>query len=202
MDVELYDRQTMLDLKPVESATIVGVGGTGSWSALFLAMSGCNHLYLMDGDLTERSNFNRLPIPAEGNIGVQKTELMSKLIASLRPEAEVTRLGRATMFSLVTTEGTIFDCTDSQPVQAMLYKFAKENNRKYIRVGYDGTHITVTDRVPTWKTSGVQREGYEVFPSWVVPAALAACFGVAKAMYEDGIKVIGDLKEFKMKEVS
>lgn len=202
MDVELYDRQTMLDLKQIESATVVGIGGTGSWASLFLGMSGCNKLYLMDGDLAEKSNFNRLPMPAEGNIGMQKTELVGNFITSLRPDCEVIRLGRATMFTLPTTEGTIFDCTDSQPTQAMLYKYSQENNRNYIRVGYDGTHITVTDRVPTWNTKGVEREGYLVYPSWVVPASLAAGFAVAKAMYGADIKVIGDIKEIKSKEVA
>lgn len=195
---DIYDRQKMLTLREVPVATVVGVGGTGSWVALFLAMSGTKRIILMDGDKTELTNFNRLPIPVRGNLGELKTEVIAKMLETIRPDCIVEQEGKANGFTLASTEGTIFDCTDNPKVQQMIYTFAKEHNREYIRVGYDGTHITVHDRVPKW--GNVERTGYEVFPSWVVPAAMAACFGVTKAMHNTELVVTGDIGKLTNKQ--
>ncbi len=197
MPDELYDRQELLKLKPVPSATVVGVGGTGSWTAQFLAMSGTEKLFLMDADRAEVTNFNRLPVSMEDNLNKNKTDIMSELIRSIRPKCSVVTEGRATGFTLGLTEGIIFDCTDNQDTQKTIYEYAKENNREYIRVGYDGTHITVTDRVPAWKVTGKERTGYEIYPSWVVPAAMAACLAVTKAMHSPDLRVISDIGQLK-----
>ncbi len=196
MDELLYDRQKDLALTKIDKAIVVGLGGTGSWVALFLAMSGCGQLSLFDFDYLEPTNFNRLPLPSEGNIGKAKTEAMKALIASLRPACAVVCEGGASSFTLATVEGDIlFDCTDNQDTQITLANWAGANGKKYIRVGYDGTHFTVTSRVPTWRTTEAARTGYEIRPSWVVPAALAACFGVAKAMFAPELEISKDVKE-------
>jgi hypothetical protein len=77
----------------------------------------------------------------------------------------------------------------------MLSKWAEANNQKYIRCGYDGTHITVTNRVPRWNTRAKARTGYEIEPSWVAPAIIAAGFAVSKAMYCPDIEAGFDLRE-------
>ena len=196
MNKYIYNRQSLLQLTHIPVATIVGVGGTGSLVALLLAMSGCEELYLMDGDFTEETNFNRLLVPPmKENMGVLKTEIVSRMIQPLRPDCRIHQLGQATPFSLSETEGVIFDCTDNVPTQNLVYEFSKDNKRGYVRDGYDGTHITVLDRASSWQGLGVQQEGYTVFPSWVVPAMLAACIGVAKVMYNPNINVTGDISK-------
>ncbi len=197
MNEELYNRQEPLNLKQVKSAIVVGLGGTGSWVAFYLADSGCPELHLMDGDKLEVVNFNRLYIPIQGNLGRQKTEAIGEYLKLLRPDCSIQTYGKATQFSLLEVAGgdTIFDCTDSEAVQQMLYKWAKDNNRRYIRSGYDGTHITVVDRVPSWSV-GEKATGYEIRPSWVVPASISAAFAVSKAMYCPDTDIRADLNEF------
>ena len=197
---DLYDRQTSLKLNPVPSAIVVGLGGTGSWVALFLAMSGCENLCLFDFDQVEASNLNRIPFPPEGSIGQTKTAAVKQLIETLRPECFITTFGKATAFSLAQADGEFFfDCTDRQDTQRQMFEWAKQYSRNYIRVGYDGTHFTIADFVPTWRT-GPARTGYEITPSWVVPAALAACLGVAKAMFCPELNISGDIKNLEVKD--
>ena len=198
---ELYKRQGELPLRKIESAIVVGLGGTGSWTALYLAMSGCERLHLMDSDHIELSNLNRLPFHVEGIVGKKKTEATSEFIMSRRPDCFITTDGRAGEFSLaaVPKAAFLFDCTDSHKVQLMLCEWAKKNKVEYIRSGYNGgTHLTVTGRVPTW---GADREttGYEIVPSWVVPAAIAAALAVSKAMYCPDTEISHDLKELGVK---
>lgn len=191
---ELYTRQAELGLKRIPAMTVVGVGGTGSWVALFGAMSGCENLHLMDADHLEDSNFNRLPLNPTTNVGRNKADAVKELLETLRPDCNIIVYGRATQFTLPLTEGMIFDCTDNHDTQIMLNKWAKENGRSYIRCGYDGTHITVTHRVPTWAV-GEKHTGYEIFPSWVVPAAVSAGAAIAKAMYKPDMEVFIDISQ-------
>ena len=195
----LYSRQKDLELNQIPSAIVVGCGGTGSEVARLLAMSGCLDLSLFDADRLEIHNFNRLCIPAEGNLGRPKTEAIAEYIKLLRPDCQITTYGKATVYNLLEVPNGeyLFDCTDSQETQIMLCQWAKDNNRIYIRCGYDGTHVTICDSVPQWQTSDKPTTGYEIRPSWVVPATLAACFAVSKAMYASDTEVRADLKDFQ-----
>lgn len=193
MNNDLYARQEMLDLSYIPIATVVGLGGTGTWVAIFLAMSGTGRLYFMDTDRLEMSNFNRLPFPPETMLNEEKVEAVRSFIRSIRPDCLTSSEGRANNFTLSITEGVIFDCTDNLASQTLISNFAKSSGRRYIRVGYDGTHMTVTSRSSSWKTKDTS--GYEITPSWVVPAALAACLGVAKAMYSSGLEIHHDICE-------
>lgn len=199
--MELYQRQEQLNLKDIPSATIVGVGGTGTWVAIYMAMSGCPELFLMDSDAFSITNFNRIPLEILANTNRPKTEAIQELVKLLRPECNVETMGRATIFTLPQTKGVIFDCTDAQAVQAEVYEFAVNNERDYIRCGYDGTHFTVSDSVPEWNTGGEPVTGYTIFPSWVVPASMAAGMAVAKAMYCPEINVSIDIKDIGGQDV-
>lgn len=197
MNKAVYDRQQKLNLTQVKSAIVVGCGGTGSWTALFLAMSGCENLVLFDSDQLEPSNFNRLPLPEEAYVGKNKALAIKELIENVRPDCIVeAQEERATDYTLDLVQADIiFDCTDSQATQTLLSKYAKAKGLQYIRVGYNGTHITVTNHVSTWCTKDDPRAGYTIIPSWVVGAALPACIGVAKAMYAPELDVSMDIKE-------
>ncbi len=188
MEEQLYTRHTGLSLQSVEAATVIGTGGTGTWVAILLAMSGTKELYLMDEDYLEISNLNRLPYTVAEE-GQRKAELLKQFITAMRPSTQVTTMERVTNLNLNLIKTThIFDCTDRHTVQVMLSNYAAANDLKYIRVGYDGVHITVTDSVPEWSV-GDDDSGYTTVASWVAPAVLAACMGVIKAMYNPGLEV-------------
>lgn len=195
-NTELYNRQSMVPLNKINSAIVVGVGGTGSWMAMLLAMSGCSQITLMDSDRFDLSNFVRVPLFPEKHKGLPKTEAVRDLILQLRPDCTVDIEGRASPYTLDMVDGQyIFDCTDNQDVQTMIAKYAKEHDRVYTRVGYNGgTHITVTEKNSSWRTSAAT-SGYEVVPSWVGCAGLPAFLGLIKVMLCPDLDVSLDIKD-------
>lgn len=182
-NLDLYSRQQSLNLFIPNEVIVVGLGGTGVWVALFLAMSGVQHLHLMDDDNLELSNLNRLPFTLD-RIGLPKTEAIKELLEAIRPDILVDTYGKANDMSLEMVDGRyLFDCTDRASTQAYLKRKAKERAIEYRRVGYNGLHLTVTDTVPEWSTVDRESVGYSITPSWVVPAAMAGCLGVMSVLY-------------------
>jgi molybdopterin/thiamine biosynthesis adenylyltransferase len=182
--IDLYSRQESIGLNVPEEVTVVGVGGIGSWAAIFLAMSGVKTLYLFDPDVMEESNRNRLPF-CQGSLNRPKVEVVSEYIRTIRPDSIVVGIQRkldAEFLDLqMQVSQTFLDCTDSPASQIRLYKTCKEHNKRFVRAGYDGTHITVTGVISGWIKNSEQ-EAYTVNPSWVVPAATVAALAVGKIM--------------------
>jgi len=173
---------------------VVGVGGTGFYTAYDLAMSGCEHLVLFDTDYIEETNLNRLPFKAS-DLGRPKTQATKDFIQAIRPDCTIDTEGMADDFTLELHKdcSVLFDCTDRVTTQRMLYNWCKTNKVEYIRVGYDGTHITAGVPPPTWSTTGEVRTGYEITPSWVVPASMVANLAVMKVMMYPEFTYAGDI---------
>lgn len=174
---ELYNRQSTLSLNIPKSVGIVGIGGIGSWVAILSAMSGVPEIHLFDSDTLELSNLNRVPL-TENDIGQSKTEAISSIVTSLRPSTMVISHGELDNEMQLAGIDVVIDCTDVLKTQRWLCSACKELEKRYIRAGYDGTHITVCSQVPNW--SDDNRTGYEKDPSWVVPAVVVAGMAVAK----------------------
>lgn len=193
---ELYHRQNLLDIHPPDKVTVIGCGGTGFWVALQLATSGVPELFLMDGDYLELSNGNRLLMTSE-NVGANKAQYCSDFIRQFRPDCQTHIYPHADKFLFGTTEGLVFDCTDRFSTQQHIQAWAAEARRTYIRDGYDGLGMTVTNTLPQWTTNPAldADTGYEQTPSWIVPALLASAFGVYKALYQPNFEVAGYISQ-------
>jgi molybdopterin/thiamine biosynthesis adenylyltransferase len=196
----LYQRQDSINIDREREYFVIGCGGTGSWVAIFLAMSGAKRIHLFDSDHVELSNLNRLPYTID-DIGKRKTTVLAKFIKRMRPDVEIRELGhfdvkQAEIFSDEIVD-IIFCCTDKWKSQKEIYAYCTKKKIKFIRVGYDGVHITVRDELPKWTKDDESEhdDGYTVIPSWVVPAAFAACIGVMKGIYPAArnVNTIGDI---------
>lgn len=174
----LYDRQETLNLNKDISLTIIGCGGVGYWVAKFAAMSGIDKMYLFDFDQIEEHNLNRLDLPAS-SIGKNKAAITKGMVNFLRPDATVYSMPFKFQEHLYRETDWIVDCTDRADVQEANYKFAKKVGAKYLKVGYNGEHITLSDVVAEW---GEATDGYTIIPSWVVPASVVAALAVGKIM--------------------
>lgn len=172
----LYERQKKLDLNLDQSITIVGCGGIGAWVAIFAAMSGIENIILFDPDILEFNNLNRLPFPDKW-LGRNKAVITQKYIESLRPEIHVKAFHFILQEFAFTKTDWLIDCTDDYKAQKFHQELANKQGVKYMKVGYDGLHISINDKVAEW---GEETEGYTVVPSWVVPAATIAGLAVAK----------------------
>jgi molybdopterin/thiamine biosynthesis adenylyltransferase len=196
--IDLYSRQEQLSLYTPRSLTIVGIGGIGSWAAIYAAMSGIPTLYLFDPDLLEDSNRNRLPF-CQGSIGRPKVEVVSEYIRTIRPECIVAgikeKLDGVFLDLQLSVSEAIMECTDSPKSQIKVYNACKEKGVTFIRAGYDGTRVTVTGAVSGWIKDTEEREAYTTNPSWVVPASIVAALAIGKLMKYGNQEVSLDISE-------
>jgi len=195
---QIYDRQEMIrDLKVPQIASVVGCGGTGFWTAYFLAMSGVQELILIDADIIEISNMNRLPIESE-MLGLKKTSVLYKMIRRIRKaiRIEIHDMRLDSAVSCQVLRGVVFCCTDNLKSQQLICAHCKKNGLDYQRIGYDGTILNVSKSFPLSFEEEV-RDGYQVTPSWVVPAVLAAAAGVSSKLYKE-ISLMEDMGNLHM----
>lgn len=176
----LYQRQRGIPNLVVPTiASVVGCGGTGFWTAVFLAMSGVEELILVDPDKIELSNLNRLPVD-DVRVGATKTSAVSDFIFQIRKNTRIElhekRIEKPEDCTVL--RGTIFCCTDNLKSQQLICAYCKKNHLKYQRIGYDGTILNVSRAFPLSFQPATDEGGYTTTPSWVVPAAVAAGLGV------------------------
>lgn len=172
----LYDRQKDLGLNTDIAITVVGVGGVGFWVAKFAAMSGIPKIYLFDPDTIETHNLNRLDLPLK-YLGRNKADIARVMINSIRPDCEVKAFATKLRSYMFNSSNWLIDCTDNFKSQEENYEIAKEHSAKYMKVGYDGEHFSINDKIGDW---GEAEDGYVVIPSWCVPAAIVGALAVAK----------------------
>ncbi len=183
----LYERQDLIeDLDIPKVATVIGVGGTGFWTAVFLAMSGVEEIILVDKDMVEASNLNRLPLK-DSLIGVKKinaaSDFISQIRSPIRIEAHDMRIEKPQ--DCTALRGIVFCCTDNLKSQQIVCAYCKKNNIPYQRIGYDGTTLNVSKAFPLSFKEEAEETGYSVTPSWVIPAVFAAAAGVSSKLYKE-----------------
>ncbi len=183
-EADIYARQRGLDLIIPEEVAVIGVGGVGYYVAWELAMMGIKTLHLFDNDKLEITNLGRLPF-TRADIGKLKTEATKEHILVVRPEADIILHENASALDIKLLGcPVVFDCTDKAKIQMVLYDACKEKGIKYIRIGYDGNHITVTRTPSDWAVDDTDLGDYTTAPSWVVPAILSATLGIISMNFE------------------
>jgi len=193
--VGIYDRQREIDLSYPKRVTIAGCGGVGFWSGLFLAMAGVKQLDLVDPDVIEPHNLNRLPLSQE-DIGKDKVRALKEWIIKLRPEAIVHahRVAISPAIIDMLQPEVLIDATDDFRIQSQICDYCVDNSIVYVRAGYDGgTRLSIHSRVAKWDGNMEVNPHYEVVPSWVVPAVIAGALAVAKVMLQPDMEVAIDL---------
>lgn len=183
----IYERQRLIEgLEIPEVASVVGCGGTGFWTALLLAMSGVKELILLDSDIVEVSNLNRLLLQ-ESSVGKKKAEALKELISGIRKEIriEIQDMRIEKPIDCQILRGDIFCCTDNLKSQQIICAYCKKNELAYQRIGYDGTILNVSKTFPLSLKDADEERGYTVTPSWVIPAVFAAAAGVSSRAYKE-----------------
>ncbi|MFZ2052829.1 MAG: HesA/MoeB/ThiF family protein [Candidatus Aminicenantales bacterium] len=93
-EIERYRGQLLIpgwDQEKLAGArvVVVGLGGLGSASTLYLAAAGVGKLRICDGDRVERSDLNRQILYSESSLGLSKVEEASRRLAGLNPAVSV-----------------------------------------------------------------------------------------------------------------
>lgn len=103
---------------------LIGAGGLGSPSALYLAAAGVGTIGLVDDDVVDESNLQRQIIHTTDRVGVLKGESAKQAIAALNPDVTVTvhatRVNRDNVLDLIAGYDVIVDGADNFPTRYLL----------------------------------------------------------------------------------
>jgi len=127
-----YSRHTLLPEVGVEGqlkmldakVLLLGAGGLGAPTALYLAAAGIGTIGLIDDDVVDASNLQRQVIHNTERIGVPKTTSARLTIEALNPDVEVvehqTRLDAENILELIEPYDVIVDGADNFPTRYLL----------------------------------------------------------------------------------
>jgi len=169
--MEIYDRQSTLNISPPKSVAVIGVGGVGAWVAFDLALTGVEKLIMIDSDIVKNHNLNRTPFRVD-QIGTPKVLAVAELIAERRPQCTVIPIAKPveTLSEYevgLLRDAVIIDCRDtSGPLPHSL--------KSEIVGGYDGFSTTLHVNPSPDSVWGDGETTYTVTPSWLVPPQIIA----------------------------
>ncbi len=127
-----YSRHTLLPEVGVEGqlkmlnakVLLLGAGGLGAPTALYLAAAGIGTIGLVDDDVVDASNLQRQVIHNTERIGTPKTESARLTIEALNPDVEVVehrmRLSAENILEIVEPYDVIVDGADNFPTRYLL----------------------------------------------------------------------------------
>jgi len=153
-----YDRQ--LPLLGVEgqeklrrlTVLVAGVGGLGSFEALYLAEHGVGKLILVDYDIIDDSNLNRQPLYWTRDVGREKPIPAAEKIREINPDVEVEvvreRITRDNALELVKRADIIVDGLDNWEARFALDEASYHLGRPFIHAGVHGLQGQVIPVVP------------------------------------------------------
>ena len=127
-----YSRHTLLPEVGVEGqlkllnakVLLIGAGGLGSPTALYLAAAGIGTLGLVDDDVVDESNLQRQVIHTTDRVGMAKTESARTAIEALNPDVNVvehrTRLNAENILDIIEPYDVLVDGADNFPTRYLL----------------------------------------------------------------------------------
>ncbi|CAH0698220.1 unnamed protein product [Spodoptera exigua] len=130
--IERYSRQILLKDIGVQGQTricqakvlIVGAGGLGCPSAMYLAAAGVGEIGIIDYDVVEITNIHRQVLHFEQDENVSKAESAASTLRSINSRIKVTpynlQLDSKNAMEIASQYDIILDCTDNVPTRYML----------------------------------------------------------------------------------
>jgi molybdopterin/thiamine biosynthesis adenylyltransferase/rhodanese-related sulfurtransferase len=113
-------QQKLLDAKVL----LLGAGGLGSPTALYLAAAGVGTLGIVDDDVVDVSNLQRQVIHTTGRVGVPKVDSAEQAIHDLNPDVEVRkyqlRLDASNIVDIIKDYDIVVDGVDNFPTRYLL----------------------------------------------------------------------------------
>ncbi|MEA2144342.1 MAG: sulfur-carrier protein adenylyltransferase/sulfurtransferase, partial [Solirubrobacteraceae bacterium] len=113
-------QQKMLDAKVL----LLGAGGLGSPSALYLAAAGIGTIGIVDDDVVDLSNLQRQVIHTTDRIGTAKVDSAQESMNAINPDVNVvkyeTRLDASNIMEIIEGYDVIVDGVDNFPTRYLL----------------------------------------------------------------------------------
>jgi adenylyltransferase/sulfurtransferase len=121
---------------------LVGLGGLGSASSLYLTAAGVGHLTIADDDAVEPSDLNRQILHWSGDIGRVKVQSAAEKLRSLNPETEIEpvceRVTEENATDLVRGADLVLDGTDNYTTRYLLNRVSVRLRKPFIHGACEG----------------------------------------------------------------
>jgi molybdopterin/thiamine biosynthesis adenylyltransferase len=119
-EIGIDGQQKLLDAKVL----LLGAGGLGSPTALYLAAAGVGTLGIVDDDVVDLSNLQRQVIHSTERIGIPKVDSAEESIHALNPDVDVvkyqTRIDASNIVEIIKDYDVIVDGVDNFPTRYLL----------------------------------------------------------------------------------
>lgn len=196
-ELERYDRQIRLfgieaqeRLKKAR-VLVVGVGGLGTASSLYLAAAGVGELILVDRERVELSNLNRQILYTTSDIGKLKVEAAAEKLRQLNPNVNVVPLAREItedlLEELVPRVDIVVDGLDNWKTRFLVNDACVKHGKPFVHAGIYGVYgqllVVVPGKTPCLRCI-LPKEPPEVrpFPVLGTTAGLMAMMQVTEAI--------------------
>jgi adenylyltransferase/sulfurtransferase len=147
---EYYSRQTVLsELGPAgqdrlgrSKVTLVGLGGLGSVTALYLTLAGVGELTLIDQDTVELNNLHRQAIYSLSDIRHPKVEVAASKLAKVNPEVKLISIAdnvnKKNLREIIGDTDCIVDGLDNMRTRYLLNRYSVEHQIPFVFGGAIG----------------------------------------------------------------
>ena len=132
-------------------ALIVGAGGLGAPSALYIAAGGVGTLTICDFDVVDLTNLQRQIIHTTQSVGINKAVSAKQTLQSINPDVLVNTVEEksteAAMSKLVKDADVVLDCSDNFATRYALNRLCFEHQKPLVSgaaIGFEG-QVTVYD---------------------------------------------------------
>ena len=119
-EIGIEGQMKLLDAKVL----LLGAGGLGSPTALYLAAAGVGTLGIVDDDVVDLSNLQRQVVHSNARIGMPKVDSAEQAINELNPDVDVvkhqTRLDASNIMEIIEGYDVIVDGVDNFPTRYLL----------------------------------------------------------------------------------
>ena len=119
-EIGIEGQQKLLDAKVL----LLGAGGLGSPTALYLAAAGVGTLGIVDDDVVDLSNLQRQVIHSTQRIGIPKVDSAEESIHALNPDVNVvkyqTRIDASNIVEIIKDYDVVVDGVDNFPTRYLL----------------------------------------------------------------------------------
>ena len=131
---------------------VVGMGGLGCASAIYLTAAGVGHITLVDFDRVELSDLNRQVLYSEEDRGEKKVLVARRKLSSLNPAIEIiatfAKITKKNVFSMINDAQVVVDGLDNLTTRLMVNLACVKHKIPYIYGGVSRLRGMVTTIIP------------------------------------------------------
>jgi len=159
-ELERYNRQIMIKGWGVEGqkklkrsrVVVVGAGGLGSPTAIYLAVAGVGKLILVDNDIVELNNLNRQILHWDQDIGLPKVKSAKEKLEKLNPNVKVKivqeELTKDNVINIIKGAHVVVDALDNFKTRYFLNEACVKLDIPLVHAGVYGFTGQLTTIVP------------------------------------------------------